>query len=193
MQLKSADDRQPDLDVLTALLARPDADAATHRRIEQEIRQIRAGAAGEREAAHEIEFHLAHNRNRMTIHDLRLEIGERVAQIDHLVIDRLLDIWVLESKHFAEGVAINDHGEWTGFYGGRSYGMASPVEQNRKHVAVLEQVFAKKLVKLPKRLGIATIKPCDQVGGRGEKLGEVHGVRPCMGGTHRCVEGVSRR
>jgi len=64
-----------------------------------------------------------------------------VAQIDHLLINRLLDIWVLESKHFAEGVSINDHGEWTGFSGGRPYGMASPIEQNRKHVAVLEQVL----------------------------------------------------
>ena len=36
-------------------------------------------------------------------------MGGRVAQIDHLVIYRLPDTWVLESKHFAEGVSINDH------------------------------------------------------------------------------------
>lgn len=159
MQIKAADDRQPDVDALTTLLDRSDVDAPTRKRIDQEIRQIRAGAAGERDAAYQIEFDLADSANRVTIHDLRLEVGGRVAQIDHLVINRLLDIWVLESKHFAEGVAINDHGEWTGFFGGRAYGMASPVEQNRKHIAVLEQVFATGLVALPKRFGIATIKP----------------------------------
>lgn len=159
MQIKGADDKQPDLDALDALLERPDVNADQRKRIEQEVRRIRAGAAGERDAAYEIEFHLADNTNRVTIHDLRLEVGGRVAQIDHLIINRLLDIWVLESKHFAEGVAINDFGEWTGFFGGRPYGMASPVEQNRKHIAVLEQVFAAGLVRLPKRLGIATIKP----------------------------------
>ncbi|MHB8891400.1 MAG: nuclease-related domain-containing protein [Candidatus Limnocylindrales bacterium] len=63
------------------------------------------------------------------------------------------------SKHFAEGVSINDHGEWTGFSGGRPYGMASPIEQNRRHVAALEQAFATGLVQLPKRLGMVPIKP----------------------------------
>lgn len=94
----------------------------------------------------------------MTIHDLRLEVEGRVAQIDHLVIDRMLGIWVCESKHFSEGVAVDDFGEWTGFYGRRPFGIGSPIEQNRKHVAVLDDAFTKKLVDLPKRLGIA-IKP----------------------------------
>lgn len=55
MQIKAADDKQPQIDALQALLARPDVDAHTRHRIEQEIRAIRAGAAGERDAAYEIE------------------------------------------------------------------------------------------------------------------------------------------
>jgi len=43
--------------------------------------------------------------------------------------------------------------------GGLPYGMPSPIEQNRRHVAVLEQVFATGQVALPKRLGLATIRP----------------------------------
>ena len=158
LQIKSADDKQPQLDALEALLARPDADMATRRRIEQEIRTIRAGVMGERDAAYEIEFHLGSHKNQMTIHDLRIECDGRVAQIDHLIINRLLDIWVCESKHFAEGVAINEHGEWVAFYGQRPQGIPSPVEQNRRHIAVLADVFSKGLVPLPKRLGL-TIKP----------------------------------
>lgn len=94
----------------------------------------------------------------MTIHDLRLEVDGRVAQIDHLILTRLLDIWVLESKHFSEGVAVDEFGEWTGFFGRRPYGIGSPIEQNRKHVAVLQDAFAKGLVDLPRRLGF-TLKP----------------------------------
>jgi Nuclease-related domain len=109
VQIQPADDKQPQLDALAMLLERPDVDAPTRRRIEQEIGQVRAGAAGERDAAYEIEFHSADNVNRVTIHDLQLEVGGRVAQIDHLLLNRLLDTWVLESKHFAEGVSINDH------------------------------------------------------------------------------------
>jgi hypothetical protein len=158
MLIKPADDKQPDIDALNRLLARPGLDAATRRRTETELRRVQAGWRGEREAAYEIEFHYGANPNRMTIHDLRLEVDGRVAQIDHLLIDRLLGIWVCESKHFSEGVAVDDYGEWTGFYNRRPYGIGSPIEQNRKHIAVLNDVFVKRLVELPKRLGIA-IKP----------------------------------
>ena len=37
--------------------------------------------------------------------------------------------------------------------------MASPIEQNRRHVAVLEQAFAMDLGEPPKRLGMVAIKP----------------------------------
>ncbi len=158
MQIKVADGKQSDLDALTALLLRTDVDARTRDRIAQEIRTIGAGDKGERDAAYEIEFHMRDNRNWATIHDLRLEVGERVAQIDHLLIDRLLTIWVCESKHFAEGVAINEHGEWHRYWNGRKHGIASPVEQNRKHITVLRDVFDQGRVTLPRRLGI-TIKP----------------------------------
>ncbi|HUQ77534.1 MAG TPA: nuclease-related domain-containing protein [Patescibacteria group bacterium] len=158
MQIKAADDKQPELDALNAALARPDVDAATRRRIETEIRKIRAGAAGERDAAYEIEFHFGAESNRVTIHDLRLEVDGRVAQIDHLIIDRVLTVWVCESKHFSEGVAVDDFGEWTGFFGRRPYGTGSPIEQNRKHIAVLNDVFAKRLVEPVKRLGF-TLNP----------------------------------
>ncbi len=117
MLIKAADDKQPQINALEALLARPDVDAQTRRRIEQEVRMIRAGASGERDAAYEIEFHLGANKNQMTVRDLRIEVDGRVAQIDRLIINRLLDVWVCESKHFAEGVAINEHGEWVAFYG----------------------------------------------------------------------------
>ena len=88
MQIKAADDKQPQIDELTALAARPNVDAATRRQIEIEIRKVRAGAAGERDAAYEIEFHFGAEPNRVTIHDLRLKVDGRVAQIDHLIIER---------------------------------------------------------------------------------------------------------
>ena len=83
MLIKSADDKQPEIEALTALLERKDVDPATRQRIETEIRRVRAGVTGERDAAYEIEFHLGPRPNWMTIHDLRLEVDGRVAQIDH--------------------------------------------------------------------------------------------------------------
>jgi hypothetical protein len=155
--IKSADDKQGDIDALTALSTRSDLDAPTKRRIEHEIRTIRAGIAGERDAVYQIDFN-DRMRKRAVIHDLRIEVDGRVAQIDHLLITQVLDMWVCESKHFAEGVGVNEHSEWVAFWNGKPHGIPSPVEQNRRHIAVLNDAFARGLVRLPKRLGV-TLKP----------------------------------
>lgn len=155
--LKRADDKQPTIDALNALLARPDVDPPTRKHIEEEIWTTRAGILGERDAAYEIDFEYANRQSHVVIHDLRIEFAGRVAQIDHLLIGRVMDIWVCETKSFKEGVKINEYGEWYRYGGGRAHGMASPVEQNRRHVAVLKDVFDKGAVRLPRR--VVTLKP----------------------------------
>ncbi len=159
MRIKAADDRQHDLEILTGLLDRPDVDGPRKRDIEREIATMRAGIAGEQDAAWEIELYFGKSPNFMTIHDLRLEVGEYKAQIDHLILNRLGEIWVCESKHFAEGVSVNEHGEWVRWWGGRAQGIPSPVEQNHRHVHLLGRVFDEGLVPLPRRFGLAPMRP----------------------------------
>jgi hypothetical protein len=158
MQIKAADDKTPDLDALRALLGRSDVNDEQRQRIDREVRNIQSGLRGEQDAAYEIEFHYGQSRNWMSIRDLRVECDGRVAQIDHLLINRVLEIYVCESKRFGEGVAINEQGEFTAFFGGKAYGVPSPLEQNRRHISVLESVFKTGQVPLPRRLGL-TIKP----------------------------------
>lgn len=158
MIIKEADDKKSSIQALQALLSHPDCSADIHKRIEQEIRNIQAGARGEEEAAYEMKVHWGESKNWMVLHDLRIEHGELAAQIDHLIINRLLDIWVCESKHFSEGVAINEHGEFTAFFARKPYGVPSPIEQNKRHILILKRFFDAGTVKLPTRLGF-TIKP----------------------------------
>jgi len=154
MQVKSADDKQPEIDALDALLRRPDLDADARRRLRDEVRMASAGRNAEREAAYEIEFHYGGSKNFATIHDLRIECDGRIAQIDHIIVNRFFDMWICESKSFSEGVEINEYGEWTRFYQAKPYGIPSPIEQIKRHAIVLEHVFARGLVRLPRRLGI---------------------------------------
>ncbi len=158
MLIKQADDKTRDIQALTELSSRTDATPEIRQRIEQEIRNIRAGQKGEAEAAYEMEFHYGDSKNWMLIHDLRLECAGRAAQIDHLLINRFLEIYVCESKRFGEGVAINEHGEFSAFYANKPYGVPSPIEQNKRHMTVLEAVFKSGQVAPPKRLGL-TITP----------------------------------
>jgi len=158
MLIKQADDKTADIEALKTLAARPDASADVRKKVEQEIRNIQSGMKGEAEAAYEMGFHYKDSKNWMVLHDLRLECEGRIAQIDHLLINRFLEIYVCESKRFSEGVAINEQGEFSVFYGSKPYGIPSPIEQNRRHIAVLESVFKTGQVAPPKRIGF-TITP----------------------------------
>ncbi|MFA7400654.1 MAG: nuclease-related domain-containing protein, partial [Sideroxydans sp.] len=153
MLIKQPDDKTNDIACLKGLAARPDVSAEVRKNIEQEIRFMQSGMKGEAEAAYEMEFHFGASKNWMLIHDLRIECEGRVAQIDHLILNRFMEIYVCESKRFSEGVAINEHGEFSAFYGSKPYGVPSPLEQNKRHILVLESVFKSGLVAPPKRLG----------------------------------------
>jgi hypothetical protein len=153
MLIKQPDDKTKDIECLKGLAARPEVSADVRKNIEQEIRYMQSGMKGEAEAAYEMGFHFGASKNWMLIHDLRIECEGRVAQIDHLILNRFMEIYVCESKRFSEGVAINEHGEFSAFYGGKPYGVPSPLEQNKRHITVLESAFKSGLVTPPKRLG----------------------------------------
>ena len=90
------------------------------------------------------------------IHDLRIEHQGSVAQIDHLLINRLFEIYVIESKNFSYEVAINDTGEFTLKSGSHSFGIPSPIEQNKRHIFLLEKFITASAL-APSRLGIPIV------------------------------------
>jgi hypothetical protein len=156
MILKKADSREHDLSELERLLSI--APTTIRPKIEQELRAVRAGSKGEQESAYLIDFDFKDAQRTVVIHDLRLEVNGRVAQIDHLLIHRTLNCFVLESKHLHAGLQITEEGEfkqWNDFKK-RYEGMASPLAQNERHIAVLKDAFDR--LQLPSRAGI-TLTP----------------------------------
>ncbi len=153
MLLKSKDDISPTIAALEVLLARKDVRGKQRQRIEEEIDQVRAGAWGEKDAAYHIDFKLKDTKNWVVIHDLRLEHDGRVAQIDHLLIGRMFDIFVVESKNLKTAVRVNGDGEFEvkTRYGWK--GMSSPVEQNKRHIQVLSGLISDEKL-TPTRLGM---------------------------------------
>lgn len=130
------------------------APPSTRPKIEQELRLVRAGDKGERESAYLIDFECAASKNRVVFHDLRFEVNGRVAQIDHLMINRFLDVYVFETKHFHAGIKITEDGEFLRWndYRKNFEGMPSPLAQNERHIQVLKDVF--RLLDMPSRLGV---------------------------------------
>jgi len=111
MLIKKRDSKQAEIDELTTLLSFSLPENKKFM-IERELRFIRSGDQGETDAAYFIDFHFGSNKNWAVIHDLRLEHNGRVAQIDHLLINRYFEVYVLESKNFSYGVKITDTGEF---------------------------------------------------------------------------------
>jgi hypothetical protein len=101
-----------------------------------------------------LNFGLKASRNTAIIHDLRLDLNGRVAQIDHVLLHRTLCVFVLETKHFQAGLKITEDGEflrWNAYT--KTYeSMPSPLAQNERHIAVLKDAFDR--VDLPTRLGV---------------------------------------
>lgn len=125
-------------------------------RREKDLAILRAGLKGEQDAAYHIDFDLKNNDNWAVIHDLRIEWNGRVAQIDHLMIDRFLEVYVVESKSFRSKVRY-ENGGWERLNFKRWEGIACPMEQNRRHILVLEELVEQTRM-APTRLGL-TLRP----------------------------------
>jgi hypothetical protein len=152
MLLKAPDDKTAQLADLEwhATVAPP----ARRRQILEESRTLRAGIKGEQESAHLLGFHFKASRATAIIHELRLKVNDRVAQIDHLLLHRTLNVFVLETKHFTAGVKSTEEGEFLRWNpSAKTYeGMPSPLAQNERHIAVLKDAFER--IDIPTRLGI---------------------------------------
>lgn len=156
MILKKADSKEPQINELKRLIQI--APASTRTKLEKELRMLQAGIKGENDAAYFIDFELKDSKNTGVIHDLRLEVNGRVAQIDHLLVNRTMNFYVLETKYFHSGIKIDEEGQ---FLKWNSYqkifeGMPSPLLQNERHVTVLNDLINR--IEWPARMGLK-LKP----------------------------------
>lgn len=155
MIFKEKDSQEEQIRVLEHTVEQA-ASGKERQRYESELAQMRAGVKGEQEAAYHINFHLKDSLNWAVIHDLRIEWNDRVAQIDHLLIDRFLELYVVESKSFRTKIR-HANGGWERLNLNHWEGIPCPVEQNERHIMVLEQLI-KESELAPTRLGL-TIRP----------------------------------
>lgn len=152
MLLKPADSKDTQIAELEAKIRR--ANGSYRDKLQQDLRFLKAGLKAEKDAAYLIDFDYEKSTNWAVIHDLRLEVGGRVAQIDHLLINRFLEVYVLETKSFHSTLRITDEGEFLRRVDAENKfkGMPSPLEQNERHIAVLKDAFRE--IELPTRLGV---------------------------------------
>lgn len=141
MLIKSADDKSKRLKLLEELQYSPVLDQKQKDWLFKELRNLRTGIQGEKDAAHYINTYYRESPNWAVLHDLRLKVDGEVAQIDHLLVGRAFML-VLETKNFNGNVCINEYGEFSVTYSnGETYGISSPLEQSKRHEKLLRKLL----------------------------------------------------
>ena len=153
MIIKTADNKDLDLGTIRGLRLHPHATPEKVDQMDAEIRHILSGRKGESDVAYELFHYFGSSEDWAIIHDVRLERAGRVAQIDHILINKWLDVFVCETKNFKVPVLINGLGEFTISTKNGPKGIPSPVAQNNRHIAVLKDVLDNE-VPAPSRLAL---------------------------------------
>ena len=104
---------------------------------------IKAGLKAEKQMGHYLERSFSKLDDILILNDLRLQDGEDVAQIDHLVIYTYGFI-IIESKSVSTKVSVNEHGEWKRLYNKQEKGMSSPVQQAKRQASFLKDFLNNK-------------------------------------------------
>jgi hypothetical protein len=149
--LKKADDKSKRLSLLIDLQKSPLLDARQKKWAREEVGRLRKGIEGEKDSAFFLGRYFKGGENHVLLHDLRLEFEGDVAQIDHLVINRLGRFYLIETKNYAGNVSINAHGEFTVEYDDDRFGVPSPIEQSHRHERVLRRLLER--LEISNRLG----------------------------------------
>ena len=143
MLLKSADDTSKRLALLEELQQSKLVDPSQRKWLRDELMRQKKGMQGERDSAHYLDLYFKDAKNHVVMHDLRFVVDGDVAQIDHMIINRAFQIYLLETKNYGGNLVINDHGEFTVEYEDGRYGIPSPLEQSRRHERILGKLLEK--------------------------------------------------
>jgi hypothetical protein len=139
MILKNIDSKDESIKILEELLNESTNEKQKYL-IESDLKNLKNGYQKEKENAYFIDFEFKNSKNVHIIHDLRLEHNGRVAQIDHLLLNRF-GIEVLESKSFSGIVTIKSDNSLEVKYKEKIIAQPNPLEQAKRHELVVRELL----------------------------------------------------
>ena len=138
---------------LTDLLSL-DIDAAKKFLVERELKRLNPQGNGSHSPSHFINFYCEECPDWAIIHDLKIESNGFAAHIDHLLINKFLDIHLFESRNYNDNIKITADGEFLVYDGNQYQSVNSPIAENEKRTQVLADLLVENKI-LPRRMGIA--------------------------------------
>lgn len=156
MIIKDRDPAEKAVAQLTDLLSL-DISATKKFLIERELKRLIPQRNGSHSPSHFINFYCEECPDWAIVHDLKIESNGFAAHIDHLLINKFLDIHLFESRNYNDNIKITADGEFMVFDGCQYQSVNSPLEENEKRIQVLADLLVENKI-LPKRMGIS-LKP----------------------------------
>ncbi len=156
MIIKDRDPAEKAVAQLTDLLSL-DLSSAKKFLVARELKRLNPNGDGGRTPAHFINFYCADCPDWAIIHDLKIESNGFATHIDHLLINKFLDIHLFESRCYNDNIKITADGEFLVFDGCQYQSVNSPLDENKKRTEVLADLLIENKI-LPRRLGIP-LKP----------------------------------
>lgn len=108
-----------------------------------QLKILRAGEAGEKEAAFQLNQEYQDKTNSILLHDVRFECEGEAIQIDHLAINYGGTVTLYETKNFAKGIKVDKKGQFQRYDASlRAWvDFKSPIKQSERHARVLKKIF----------------------------------------------------
>jgi len=152
MIIKDRDPAEKAVAQLTDLLSL-DLSSAKKFLIERELKRLNPTGSGVKMASHFINFYCADCPDWAIIHDLKIECNGFATHIDHILINKFLDIHLFESRSYNDNIKITADGEFWVFDVYQYRPVNSPLEENIKRTEVLTDLLTENKI-IPRRLGI---------------------------------------
>lgn len=111
MLIKECDSREYDVLVLEVLAQDAALTVSERYQVLQTLRMMRARQTRRRTLATQLDSLLGARDDWVVLHDLRLGHGDNVIEIDHLLVNCLMQAWVLDASCFDLQLAITSFGE----------------------------------------------------------------------------------
>lgn len=143
MLYKEIDSKQDEINELRNLLIKSN-NTYQKELIQKDLSRVENGYKSEKNSAYYFNFYLKESSNNIILHDIRIEHNGRVAQLDHIIVNRL-GIILLENKSFRGKLTINADGSLSVDYGKNIRTFPNPIEQNNRHKEVVKELIGDKM------------------------------------------------
>lgn len=157
MIIKYPDDTTARRAALDEMLGRADLSPDMRARIERATSGIDTYLKEEAQIRGELDSLFEASENWAVLHDLLIEQAGMIAHVEHVVINALLQVWVISGGQYAEGLMLSTGGAALSRVGAQRVQRVTPVEEGERVASMLRALMVRPVIRLPSPNGRSVV------------------------------------